>query len=558
MHPLTALSNHVVEIAFFSAKRYVNPNSAVCLDVSFSRPDGQKPTVPAFWAGGNCWKVRYSSALSGEHRFTTHCSDADDPGLHGQEGTVTVLPYTGKNPLLRHGAPKVAPDHRHFCHEDGTPFLWLGDTWWLGLSRRLTWPNDFQALAKDRHDKGFTVVQLVAGLYPDMAAFDARGASESGFPWEADFTSINPAFFDEADARIAHLVELGICPCIVGAWGYYAQWLGPEKMQQHWRYLMARWGAYPVVWVAAGEQVMPWYLSENRAPEAAQLKQTWSDVIRHMRNINGFNRLITTHPQQSARSCVDDPHLIDFEMQQTGHGSGTPRQAEQATEGWLAQPVMPVISGESRYEALDIKPKVSTADTRQAFWAHLLNSGCAGHTYGANGVWQVNRENDPFGNSPSGSTWGPLPWRQAMQLPGSSQLALAKTLLLSLPWHRLAPIAPRPVRKRRWEKLLNWLRLAPDQDQTPVAAAASIDDDLAIYYLVDSRPCWVDPGHSSKPTSQPVAAIWFDPVNGHTVPATPCNGPGRGRLRFQPPGKNADDEGDWVLVIKRTGTETGA
>ena len=546
MNPTAAQANHVVELAFHSEKGYGNPDFDVCLDVTFSRPDGKNLTVPAFWAGGNCWKVRYASAVLGEHPYVTQCQDAGNLALHGQQGIVTVSPYTGNNPLLRHGAPKVAPDRRHFCHADGTPFFWLGDTWWLGLTQRLGWPDDFHALAKDRQGKGFTVVQLVAGLYPDMAAFDARGASESGFPWEANFTSINPAFFDEADARIAHLVELGICPCIVGAWGYYLQWLGPEKMKQHWRHLMARWGAYPVVWVAAGEQMMPWYLSENRVPEAAALKQAWSDVIRTMRETNGFDRLITTHPQQSARSCVDDPHLLDFEMQQTGHGSNTARQAEQATEGWHAQPLMPVISGESRYEALDITPKVTTTDARQAFWAHWLNSGGAGHTYGANGVWQVNRENDPFGNSPGGATWGALPWREAMELPGSSQLALAKALLLTLPWHQLAPSAPRHSPARRWKKLLRWLSLSSDRSQTPVAAAATVTQDLAICYSVESRPYWVD----LSQLSQPVEAVWFDPVNGNTVPAAESNRSIGGHQKFVPPGKNTGDAEDWVLVIK--------
>ncbi|HEY9095433.1 MAG TPA: DUF5060 domain-containing protein, partial [Hydrogenophaga sp.] len=258
MTPLAVPAHHVIEIAFHSGKRYEHPFSDVHLDVHFSRPDGKTLVVPAFWAGDNGWKVRYSSGLPGEHHYLTQCRDTDNHDLHGLRGVVSVSTHSEDNPLLRHGAPQVAADRRHFCHEDGTPFFWLGDTWWLGLTQRLAWPDEFQALAADRKAKGFSVVQLVAGLYPDMPAFDPRGASASGFPWQADFTTINPAFFDEADTRIAHLVERGLCPCILGTWGYYLPWLGAEKMKQHWRYVMARWGAYPVVWVAAGEQMMPW------------------------------------------------------------------------------------------------------------------------------------------------------------------------------------------------------------------------------------------------------------------------------------------------------------
>ena len=64
-------------------------------------------------------------------------------------------------------------------------------------------------------------MQIVAGLYPDMPAFDPRGENEAGLPWEKDYATIRPAYFDMADLRIAHLVDNGIAPCIVGCWGYF-------------------------------------------------------------------------------------------------------------------------------------------------------------------------------------------------------------------------------------------------------------------------------------------------------------------------------------------------
>ena len=54
------------------------------------------------------------------------------------------------------------------------PFFWLGDTWWMGLTKRLLWPEGFKLLTADRVKKGFTVIQIVAGLYPDMVPFDSR------------------------------------------------------------------------------------------------------------------------------------------------------------------------------------------------------------------------------------------------------------------------------------------------------------------------------------------------------------------------------------------------
>ena len=176
--------------------------------------------------------MRYSSRLTGNHRFQTECSDSSNTGLHGVRGELTVTPYTGNNPLLLHGAIQVAQDRRHFAHADATPFFWLGDTWWMGLVKRLGWPEDFQQLTADRRDKGFSVIQIVAGLYPDMPAFDERGLGDNGFPWEKLYTRIRPEYFDEADKRIEHLVEQGLVPCILGTWGYYLPWLGTEKIDR--------------------------------------------------------------------------------------------------------------------------------------------------------------------------------------------------------------------------------------------------------------------------------------------------------------------------------------
>jgi len=63
-------------------------------------------------------------------------------------------------------------------------------------------------------------------------------------------------------------------------------------------------------------------------------------------------------------------------------------------ESYADHPVMPVINGEAAYEMLH--DKLPTKWTRQMFWLCMTN-GAAGHTYGANGIWQVNRRGQPHG-----------------------------------------------------------------------------------------------------------------------------------------------------------------
>lgn len=547
-----AQANLVTEITFQSTKHYHNPFRDITLDVVFTSPTAQKRIVPTFWAGENTWHVRYASDKLGLHTYQTQCSDTDNAELHALKGEINILPYQGNNPLYLHGGIKVANDQRHFCHADGTPFFWLGDTWWMALCKRLTWQKDFETLTQNRKSLGFNVIQLVAGFYPDMPLFDPRGLSASGFCWEQDLSQINPSFFDEADQKIFYLVEQGLMPCIVGAWGYYLPMIGLENIQLHWRYLMARWGALPVVWVTAGEQTMPWYLETpvQKQSSKQQQKEGWSKVIAYMRSINSFDRLITTHPITSARDSVTKIARIDFEMQQTNHALPTVHHAMCGQQGWQTQPPMPVISGEARYEGLEITPPVTSQNAREAFWAHTLNSGLAGHTYGANGIWQVNTEIQAFGQSPSGLCWGNTPWSLAIQGPAAQQIGLAKKWLETLPWHGFAP---QPIPSNYFDQFLQqhprihrvllklkWRQTLP----APIAACIAQDQSRAIFYTITNQSFVVDLQQFNSPS----IAHWIDPTNFEKQPANLQKQ--TGKVKVKPPNKNAAGEHDWLLLIQ--------
>jgi hypothetical protein len=438
-------ANVMVELSFTASEAHVDPFNGVTVDCLFTDPMGVQRRVPAFWAGGNEWKVRYASPLVGTHPFRTECSPPSDSGLHDASGTVEVAPYMGDNLLYVRGPVRVAANRRYFEHADGTPFFWLGDTWWMGLCHRLHWPDEFKTLAADRKAKGFNVVQIVAGLYPDMPPFNPRGANEAGFPWEKDFARINPKYFDAADERLMHLVDQGFTPCIVGAWGYFIPLMGVEKAQQHWRYLIARYGALPVIWCTAGEANLPYYLAKGFPYDDREQVKSWTEVMGYIRKTDPFRRPLTIHPtgigRLSARNATNDAALLDFDMLQTPHGQ---RDAVEPTvrtvrESYADEPVMPVINGEAAYEMLgDTLP---TKWTRQMFWLCMTN-GAAGHTYGANGIWQCNRQGEPHGPSPhhqSGDGYGRIPWDEAMNLPGSRQVGLGKKLFERFAWQEFTP-----------------------------------------------------------------------------------------------------------------------
>src|SRR2546422_1360099 len=145
-----------------------------------------------------------------------------------------------------------------------------------------------------------------------------------------------------------------------------------------------------------------------------------------------FSRPLSIHPtgmgRLSARGTTTDEALLDYDMLQTGHGmrevlKGT---VDTVRASYTAKPVMPVINSEVCFEMLN--DSIPAEIPRLMFWASVL-SGAAGHTYGANGIWQCNRPGEPHGKSPHGGSYGKIPWNEAMNLPGSRQLGQATKFL---------------------------------------------------------------------------------------------------------------------------------
>jgi hypothetical protein len=532
---IIATQYEVTEWGYTSGKFYADPFNAAELDIILTHESGQSWRVPAYWAGGLEWRVRFAPPLSGNYQISTICTDATNISLQGQTATMQASPYQGRNPLLYHGPLRVADTHRTLEYSDGTPFFWLGDTWWMGLCKRLGWPTDFQKLAADRCSKGFTVIQIVAGLYPDMPGFDPRGANEAGYPWEAEYTTINPAYFDMADLRIQWLVHADLTPCIVGCWGYYLPLLGIEKMKQHWRNLVARWGAYPVIWCLAGEALMPYYLSEDKSGDEIVQKDGWTALARYVHAIDPYQHLVTIHPTSVGRDQLHDDSLLDINMLQTGHDGhrSVPNTITKVSQEYKRAPAMPVLVGEANYEG--IIHSCESEVQRLTFWSSIL-SGANGHTYGANGLWQLNNPDKPYGASPWGGTWGGPAWADASQLPGSSQLGLARQLLQRYEWWHFEPHP-------------EWVEPAGSPENVDLPFAAGIPGKVRVIYFywpTFQRPAPQNQVRLLEPGVRYRAFFW-DPRNGaeHDLGEVIPDSQHSWSIPIQPELK------DWVVILER-------
>ncbi|MGA3073764.1 MAG: DUF4038 domain-containing protein [Bryobacteraceae bacterium] len=76
------------------------------------------------------------------------------------------------------------------------------------------------------------------------------------------------------------------------------------RIKQHWRYLIARWGAHPAIWCLAGEGTMPYYLAEDKQRDQAMQKHGWTELGRYVRATDPFHHPITIHPSRwKMRPC---------------------------------------------------------------------------------------------------------------------------------------------------------------------------------------------------------------------------------------------------------------
>lgn len=514
----------VFEASFTSDKRYDNPFVDVEVDVVFKQGEKQWK-VPAFWAGGDKWTVRFAPPLQGDYKFHVKCTDAANADLNGHEQALSVTAYTADNPLLKHGFLRVSENNRHFEHADGTPFLWLGDTWWKGLCKRMTW-DGFQELTADRKAKGFNAVQIVCGPYPDETMMEASWENEGGKPYEKiDFSVMNPKYFDFADRRIKQLVDAGIVPVIVGGWGRpqgggksTLMQVGLDGFKRHWRNLIARYGAYPTVWIVGGE--------------AKDAYGPWSELAKYVKETDPYQHPLTYHAPEHPRQAIKDHAMFDFDMVGIGHqGYQTAAQSLDLMRSCRSQqPAKPVLCGEACYEG---HMQTNFQDVqRHLFWSFML-SGAAGHTYGAAGIWQASVEGDP-GIDP---VYDWTTWKEGMNYTGSTQLGLGKKLLEKYPWSKFEP----------------------HSEWAPGCFAAGIPGELVFVYLPRRKIYdWSGPEVKELDPTIDWHAYYFDPATGRKFDQGVIKATATDRSALPTPfKKNVPSPQDWVLVLERvtSGTE---
>jgi hypothetical protein len=512
----------VFETALESTHRYTNPFWDVTVEVRLTAPSGREQTVDAFWDGVGTWRVRYCPDELGEWHWASRCSHIADSGLHAQHGRFHCVPYTGNNPLYQNGPLRLSEDRRHFVHTNGKPFFWLGDTAWNGVLRSTK--ADWHHYLQTRHQQSFTAIQFVGTQWRGCSR-DPLGETAFGC---TDRIRLSPQFFQRLDPKVAAINAHGLVAAPVLLWALQnddpGQALSEVAAIRLVRYLVARWGAYSVVWILGGD-------GDYKGERSARWKRIGNAVWgqRH-------DRLVTMHPcgQQWVGDEFRGEPWFDFVSYQSGHGDASDHLhwlvAGPPASEWDREPALPVINLEPNYELHPAyhsrKPFTDWEVRRAAYWS-LLIAPAAGVTFGHNAIWVWAQEPEvPDGHTAIGTV---PPWRAGLDTPGVRSMAVLRRFFDALPWWDLRP-GPELLAEQPGQR----------DPHRFIAAAMLNDGSLAAVYL----PQGGDLQLRTALLRLPALARWFNPRTAEWTAAGQVN---QAVHTFVTP-----DAGDWILCIGAT------
>jgi len=511
----------VFEAKFEAKDNYADPLRNVTLNCAFRSPSGTEMIVEAFWNGDSVWLVRFMPDEPGTWTYKTSCSNMHDDGLHNQAGYFESMPYEGDNPLYVHGPLRLSDNYRYLVHADNTPFFWLADTSWNGII--MSTRDEWDEYLNFRREQCFTAVQFVMTHWR-AGPCDIEG--ERAYEGKERIVKLNVGFFKRIDPKFSMLNEHGLVAAPVLLWALRDSPgvnLAEDDAILLARYLVARYGAYILVWILAGD-------GDYRDEKAARWKRIGRSVFP-----SKHKQLVTMHPSGKHWNLPEFLHedWLDLIGYQSGHGIneddlrwlcfGPP------SKDWRLEPVRPVINLEPNYED-HLAYRICTPITphmvrRVAYWS-LLIAPPAGVSYGTNGVWYWARKPEvPLDHPHVGIA---RPWREAIKLAGAQDMIRLKRIFSQMHWWILHPdselLAEQPGLKNV---------------QSFVAASRSVDGKIAMIYTPEEQCLRLNLSHLQRP----LEVIWVNPRTGEEMKAGFISAD---HADLRPP-----EPGDWLLILKQ-------
>ncbi len=527
----------VINISMISGKKYLNPYAEIpvskggdLLYVTFEGTSGEalgkKITITGFWNGGNEWRVNFAPPFTGGWKYK---SISIDRNLNGKKGNFEVMPWEEVDKTAnrtRHGFVRVRQtgvnSGHYFEYSDGTPFLWIGDTWWNWTKTSINF-GTFKQMADNRSEKGFNVGQLFV---------PGNGWSRESSLLNETYTSIDAEHLKKVEEMIKYANSKGITVWIHAWWSRedMKSKIGEEKIERWWRYLIHRFSAYNVIWVVAGE-----YNMYNYGGFSIDF---WKNLGKLIKSEDPYERIVSLHPtppfwdggakapQWSTGYVLHQEPWLDYNQSQVGHGRFANEMIPQVVSGeYRRTPSKPIIVTEPWYEFIEGNP--GGLDIRFAAWSAIL-SGAAGHTYGGGHVWLADVPESPGG----GGSW-PLEKgfeRTTYDYEGAMSMKYLATFFSDIEWWNMSPHS----------------ELVSEYPQPFCLAKPGYEYILYLRYGGTVKLKLGDTSGSSSYTY-----YWFNPGNGRKYDAQTIKG--AEVLEFNCPESypGTKDYKDWVLYIRK-------
>lgn len=341
----------------------------------------------------------------------------------------------------------VSPCGHFLQHADGRPFFYLADTAWM-LFNKLT-DEEAVRLFKDRADKGFSAIQAV--VFRDL--FEPNSPDPQGlrpFASEADLhgARMDPRWLQRVARLTRAAMEHGLFMALLPTWG--DKWtehsnsagpviFDPTSAHRYGRALSdALAGCDNVIWILGGDSCF----------HTQQQVRTIRAMARGIRQGACGDRLMSLHPAGGESSeLLHTEDWLSFHALQSSHADPYVPNDLAIERMYRAMPPKPCLEMEACYERMPIgigqqngqplegRALFNAGDVRRMMYRSVLAGG-AGFTYGCESIRQMYRPGDRV------HAWdgqGILPWWEALNAPGSSQVQLLKRILLERSYFTRVP-----------------------------------------------------------------------------------------------------------------------
>lgn len=440
-------------------------------------------------------------------------------------------------------------DHTLFQYEDGSPFLWLGDTAWE-LFHVLNREETIYYL-DNRSSKGFTVVLSVL-------ISERNGLSIPNAYGELPLVDKNPRrpnekYFQHVDFVVTEAKKRGLFVGILPTWADKVtnERKGEgaiftlENAYEYGRFLGKRYKNEPVIWILGGD----------RDVDSKETAEIWEQMGKGIRAGDEGQHLITFHPlgEKSSAYWFHHAEWLDFNSYQSGHARRYDKVYLYNQYHRLLVPSKPIVNIEPLYEKIPVrfweyfkilnshenKKKYLHADGLikdpslfedgffneydvrvSAYWTLL--SGAAGYTYGNNAVWQMFKP----------GTYAAVPafsyWKEALDDPGAESMSHLISFFKKYPLNSFYP-----------DQTLIWGK--NEENENYITSVMAKDQSFVIAYLPQRKKISLNL-YKLKGEKK---YYWYNPSNGdysNTYYLGKCN-----YISLMPPSNNQD----WLLIIER-------